>query len=331
MNDAIGIKAVADAAGVSPATVSNVVTGKRPVSAATRERVEAAIERLGYTPHPGAQSMRSKRTGVAALIVPTLANPFYPLVAAGMHDVLVPRDIMLTVTEADGSSRASHVLRKLLSRRSDGIVAAPFGLTPADVGLLRASGVPFVTLGAPIMGSGGDRVHTADVDGAREVTAHLIGRGYRTIAYIGGPETAVPTRERLEGYLAARDAAGIPHDPQRIVFGDFTREAGRAAAAALLDSGNPPRAIVAGNDLIAVGVIDAARERGIQVPGELAVTGYDDIDAASLVSPALTTVENPAREIGRVSAQLILDRLDGTVDAARTIALAHRLVVRESS
>ena len=268
MNDAIGIRAVADAAGVSPGTVSNVVTGKRPVSAATRARVEAAVERLGYTPHPGAQSLRSNRTGVVALIVPTLTNPFYPLVAAGMHDVLLPRDIMLSVTEVDGPGRSARVLRHLISRRSDGIVAAPFGLTPADVELLRQSAVPFVTLGAPLDGSGGDRVHTDDVDGAREVTEHLIARGYRRIAFVGGPESAVPTRERLDGYLAALTSHGIEKRAEHVSFGDFTREYGRVAAGHLLDSATPPRAIVAGNDLIAIGVIDAARERGVSIPDQ---------------------------------------------------------------
>lgn len=331
MNDAIGIKAVADAAGVSPATVSNVVSGKRPVSPATRARVEAAIDELGYTPHPGAQSLRSNRTGTVTLVVPTLTNPFYPLVAAGMHDVLVPRDIMLSITEVQSAKRTSDVLRKLIGRRTDAIVAAPFGLSGAEIALLRASGVPFVILGGALEAGGGDRVHTADVDGARAVTQHLLDRGYRDIAFVGGPEDAVPTRERREGYLAALAATGIEPRPEHIRFGEFTREAGREIAGELLDGPVPPRAVVAGNDLVAIGVVDAARERGLPIPDGLAVTGYDDIDAASLVSPALTTVENPAREIGRASARLLLDRLDGVVEADRTIALGHRLIVRESS
>ncbi|PUB25265.1 LacI family transcriptional regulator [Promicromonospora sp. AC04] len=327
----VGIRDVAEAAGVSVSTVSQVVTGRRPVAAATRARVEAAITRLGYRAHPGASQLRGGRTGTIALIVPTLENPFYPLVAVGMQDVLVPRNILLTVTDASGMDRSASAIHRLLSRRVDAMVAAPFGLPESSLAELHDAGIPFVSLGKAPPG-GGDFVHTDDVSGAREVTTHLIERGRRRIAFLGGEESVVPTQQRLEGYQAALRAAGLPVRGDDVVFEEYTREGGRKGAATLLDRDDRPDAIVAANDLIALGVLDATRARGLRVPDDVAVTGYDDIEAASLVSPPLTTIENPAREIGRACARLLLERLDGMVtDVARTVALSTRLIVRDSS
>ncbi|MFE2771978.1 LacI family DNA-binding transcriptional regulator [Microbacterium resistens] len=326
-----GIREVAEAAGVSVSTVSQVLTRKRPVSPATRARVEEAIARLGYRPHPGASQLRGGRTGTIALIVPTLTNPFYPMVAAGMQDVLLNRDILLTITDVGGDRRPDATIHQLVSRRVDAMVAAPFGLTDEDLAALQNAGIPFVTLGTA-SGVSGDVVHTDDVAGAREITQHLIDRGRRRIVFLGGDEDALPTRQRLEGYREALLAAGRTAEADDAVYADFTRDGGRRAASALLDRAERPDAIVAANDLIAIGALDAARDRGLRVPQDLAVTGYDDIEAASLVNPALTTVENPAREIGRACARLLLERLDGEVDeVTRTVALSHRLLVRESS
>lgn len=327
----VGIREVAEAAGVSVSTVSQVVTGKRPVSAATRARVEAEIKRLGYRAHPGAAQLRGGRTGTIALVVPSLENPFYPLVAAGMQDVLVPRDILLTVTDASGPDRSAATIHRLLSRRVDAMVAAPFGLAESTLTELHDAAIPFATLGKAPPG-GGDFVHTDDVNGVRALTEHLITRGRRRIAFLGGEESAPPTQERLEGYRAALRAAGLPTPEEDVVFAEYTRQGGRSGAAKLLDRDDRPDAIVAANDLIAIGVLDAARARALRVPGDVAVTGYDDIDAASLVDPPLTTVENPAREIGRACARLLLDRLDGEVaEVTRAVGLPHRLVIRESS
>ncbi|MDN4640037.1 LacI family DNA-binding transcriptional regulator [Agreia sp. PsM10] len=325
-----GIREVATTAGVSMSTVSHVMSGKRHVAPATRARVEDAIARLGYTANPAAAQMRSGRSGAIALVVPTLENPFYPLVAAGMQDILVPRGLLLTISESNGPG-GQDVLRHLIARRVDALVAAPFGLNNKLLGELREAKIPFVTLGR-VSAAGGDLVHTDDVEGAREITTHLIERGYKKIAFIGGEKEAGTTRERFEGYARAFGSAGRPLVDDDIVFSQFTRAGGRTGAALLLDRESRPDAIVAANDLIAIGILDAARERHLSVPGDLAVTGYDDIDAASLVNPELTTVENPAREIGRACARLLLERLDGDVtDVTRTVALSHRLIVRQSS
>jgi LacI family transcriptional regulator len=326
-----GIRDVAEAAGVSVSTVSQVLTGKRPVSPETRVRVEEAIARLGYRPHPGAVQLRGGRTGTIALIVPTLTNPFYPMVAVGMQDVLLDRDILLTVTDVASDRRSDMTIHQLLNRRVDAMVVAPLGITDRELAPLQKAGVPFVTLGTS-RGPGGDVVHSDDVAGAREVAEHLIARGYRRIAFLGGDEAATPTQQRLQGYREALSAAGRTVTDEDVVLVDYSREGGRRGARLLLERADRPDAIVAANDLIAIGALDVARELRLSVPGDLAITGYDDIEAASLVTPALTTVENPAREIGRACARLLLERLDGEhSEVTRTVTLSHRLVVREST
>lgn len=326
-----GIREVAAVAGVSVSTVSQVMSGNRPVAAETRRQVEAAIAQLDYRPHPGAAHLRSGRSNSIALVVPTLENPFYPVVAAGMQEVLQPRDIQLIITDTSIPGSSNSAIRHLVSRRVDAVVAAALILSKGVLDELREAEIPFVTLGsAPT--SGGDVVHTDDVEGAREITAHLIDRGYENLAFVGGDEAANPTRQRLEGFHAALSNAGRTPRSESVVYAEFTREGGRVAARKLLTGADRPDAIVAANDLIAIGVLDVARELGLAVPGDLAVTGYDDIEAASLVTPSLTTVENPAREIGRTCARLLVERLAGEASRpTRTVALSHSLIVRDSS
>lgn len=333
MNSATGIVAVATEAGVSVSTVSQVLSGKRPVSAATRSRVEAAIEKLNYRPHPGARSLRSQRTESVALIVPDITNPFYPLVAVGIQDILMPQGYMLSVNDVALPSRSvSETLRHVLARRVDGIVLTTYGCTKADLDLIADSGTQVVVLGQDIGVTGSDYVDVDEAAGIASVVEHLLGNGFRRIAFVGGEREDFTSSLRHSGYHDALLAAGLTPNAEHSVFTSFTRDGGAAGARALLECTELPDAIVCANDLIAIGVIDTLRARGISIPGTIAVTGYDDIEAASLITPALTTVDNPAREIGRTSARLLLDRLNGSVDnVTRHVRLSQHLVPRESS
>ncbi|SDH28699.1 LacI family transcriptional regulator [Sinosporangium album] len=327
------IAAVAAAAGVSVTTVSHVLSGRRPVSEATRAKVEAVIEELGYRPNPSARSLRTHRSESVALIVPDITNPFYPAVAAGLQDVLLGKGYLLSVNDAALPSRAlPEVVRHVLARRVDGIVLASYGATEQDIAEIARSGTKLVRLGGRFRAEFGDVVRADDVGGMHDVVSHLIERGYQRIAFVNGEQDAHPSRIRLEGYERAMREADRAIDPDLILSTTFTRAGGVEGATALLARSPRPDAIVCGNDLIAVGVLDVTRRLGLSVPGDLAITGYDDIEAASLVTPALTTVHNPAREIGRTCARMLLDRLAGDYDdVAREVVLAHRLVVRESS
>ncbi|MEU6786496.1 LacI family DNA-binding transcriptional regulator [Nonomuraea angiospora] len=327
------IAAVAAAAGVSVTTVSHVLSGRRPVSARTRAKVEAVIDELGYRPNPSARSLRTDRSESIALIVPDLTNPFYPLVAAGLQDVLMSSGYLLSVTDAALPSRAlPEVVRHVLARRVDGIVLATYGATDQDIDKIAKSGTKLVRLGGRFRAEFGDIVRADDTSGVHDIVSHLIDRGYQRIAFLNGEPHAHPSQIRLEGYERAMREAGRPIQPELIHSGTFTRAGGVEGARILLSRSPRPDALVCANDLIAVGALDVTRQLGLSVPGDVAVTGYDDIEAASLITPALTTVLNPAREIGRTCARLLLDRLAGEYDdTAREIVLAHRLIVRDSS
>ncbi|WP_223692030.1 LacI family DNA-binding transcriptional regulator [Leifsonia poae] len=329
-----GIAAVAEEAGVSVSTVSQVLGGNRPVSAQTRTRVEAAIDKLDYRPHPGARSLRSHRTESVALIVPDITNPFYPLVAAGMQDVLLPAGYLLSVNDAAlPSANIGEVLRHVLARRVDGIALGTYGLSEADLARIADSGTRVVALGRDVEIAGSDYVESDDESGFAKVVEHLLSTGRRRIAFIGGEENAHPNVLRLRGYRSTLSAAGHATAADDAVFTAFTREGGREGVDALFARNGGWDAVVCANDLIAIGAIERLRELGRSVPGDVAVTGYDDIDAAALISPSLTTVENPAREIGRTAARLLLTRFAETDEGAATqhITLSNRLVIRGST
>lgn len=329
-----GIAAVAEEARVSVSTVSQVLGGSRPVSAQTRSRVEAAIEKLDYRPHPAARSLRNHRTESVALIVPDITNPFYPLVAAGMQDVLLPAGYLLSVNDAAlPSANIGEVLRHVLARRVDGIALGTYGLSTVDLDRIAESGTRVVALGRDVEIAGSDYVESDDESGFAKVVEHLLQTGRRRIAFIGGEESAHPNLLRLRGYRGTLAAAGLTPQAGDIVFTAFTREGGRAGIDALYSRNQDWDAIVCANDLIAIGAIERLRELERSVPGDVAVTGYDDIDAAALISPSLTTVENPAREIGRTAARLLLTRFGETDEGAATqhITLSNRLVIRGST
>lgn len=328
----VNMTEVATRAGVSVTTVSHVLSGRRPVAEATRASVLAVIEQLGYRPNTLAQGLRTRRTMTVGLVVPDLTNPFYPAVLQGMADVLLPAGYHTVVCNTGGSrDEELSFLTDLTTRQVDGIVIAAFGLNRKD--LLAHREVPLVRLGGGRFDADlGDLVRSDDEGGIAQAVRHLIERGHRRVAYIGGAAHAGPSDQREAGYRHALAEDGRPVEDDLVVHTAYTRDAGRAAAERLLGRDDPPDAIACANDLIAIGVLDAARARGLTVPDDLAVTGYDDIEAASLVTPALTTVVNPAAEIGRACAEALLPRLTADEPGRpREIVIATTLTRRESA
>jgi LacI family transcriptional regulator len=323
---------VAARAGVSVTTVSHVLSGRRPVADATRTRVLEVIEELHYQPNTLAQGLRTRRTMTVALIVPDLTNPFYPMVLRGLADVLVPAGYHAVVCNTDGTREEEiSFLREMATRQVDGVVIAAFQLARKDL-LAHGGTVPLVRLGGgPFDADLGDLVRSDDEGGMLQAVRYLLEQGRRRTAYVGGGRHIGPSDLREAGYRRALAETGRAVDEDLVIRGDFTREGGRAAAETLLRRPNRPDAIACANDLIAIGVLDAARALGLSVPGELAVTGYDDIDAASLVTPALTTVVNPARQVGRACGEALLRQLTaGEAEPPREIVIANSLVRRES-
>ncbi|GIH07126.1 catabolite control protein A [Rhizocola hellebori] len=324
---------VAQLAGVSATTVSHALNGRRPVSEATRRRIMEAIDQLGYRPNVVARGLRAGRTMTIGLVIPDITNPFYPLLARGLQDVLGPAGYDEIITNTNGDRELERIaLDKMISRQVDAVAFAVFDTHAADLQPVIDAGIPAVRLGGRQAQPGVDLLHTDDEGAAAEATGYLIERGYRRIGFLSGPAAHGPAAERIMGYQAALRAAGLKADPNLVAQTEFSREGGAEAMTRLLKLRDRPQAVFCANDMMAIGALDVARQRGLEVPGQLAVMGFDDIEAASLVSPQLTTMANPAREIGRACARLLLDRVSGAESGpGREIVIPARLIRRESA
>jgi LacI family transcriptional regulator len=328
----ITIADVARHAGVSKTTVSHALSGKRPVSAATRTRVEEAIQELGYRPDGMARSLRTRTSHMVALIIPDITNPYYPVLARGLEDGLGQATYRSLICNTDRhSEREVEFLEDVCDRGVDGIVLDSFTLTGERLVELLPHDVPLVRIGTTVIDDPGfDTVHADDERGAFDATSHLIRRPSGRVAMIQGPPGAGGRRN--EGYVRALDSAGLPADPELVVPGQWTRHGGAVAMRRLLALPDPPQAVFCANDLMAFGVLDAAREAGLDVPGDLAVAGFDDIEAAAMIHPSLTTVSNPAYETGLLAGVLLKERMLGVnTDEPRTVTLPCRLIHRATA
>jgi LacI family transcriptional regulator len=322
---------VADLAGVSPTTVSHVLSGKRMVGAVTRGHVQDAIRQLGYRPNNIARSLRTSRSRMVAVVVPDITNPFYSVLTRGLADGVYEAGYGTYVCNTDGlAERENTFLEDVLDRGVDGIVMASVNVSASVVGPSRL-GTPTVYVGGALDQPDADLVTADDEVGSRLATQHLISRGATRIAMIQGPHESGPARD--EGYRGALADGGLPFDSALMVRGDWTRQGGRRAMHSLMAMVDRPDAVFCANDLTAIGAVDAARDLGLSIPRDVALVGFDDVDAATIVSPTLTTVRNPAYDTGCAAGELLLSRMLGnyTADEGRTVVLPCPLVVRESA
>jgi LacI family transcriptional regulator len=328
----IGIADVATHAQVSVTTVSHVLSANRPVAPATRDRVLAAIEELGYRPNQMARSLRTSRTNTVALVIPDITNPFYPELARGAQDALRPDGLHVLVCNTDANRQEELAfLRDVVAHQVDGVVMAPFRLTEKDFTSVVPASLPVVLLSPTFSPPLGDIVRSDDTRGMHAATKLLIDQGRQRIAFLAGTEGLGPTQRRAEGYQQALVEAGRTVDPAYVVASDFTREGGARGMRQLLALGELPDAVVCVNDLVAIGALAAAVEQGLRVPEQLAVTGFDDIEAASLVAPSLTTVRNPARELGFTCGRLLSERITGAYTGPLREVIVGTELVRRSS
>ncbi|HEY0237622.1 MAG TPA: LacI family DNA-binding transcriptional regulator [Friedmanniella sp.] len=324
------ISDVARASGVSTTTVSHVLTGKRPVAASTRARVEAAVRELRYRPSRLARSLRAGSSQMIGVVVPDITNPFYGQLSRGLADSL-GAEYGTWVCNTDGSAKRERAyVSDVVARGADALVMASVDGNDEAVAAALGAGVPTVCLGESIDHALVDRVLVADAEASQSAVEHLLARGAGRIAMIEGPRSMGRSRE--VGYVAALRNAGHKASPQLRVHGDWTRASGREAVLRLMRLPQRPDAVFCANDLMAIGALDGLRSLGLRVPDDVRVVGFDDIEAASLVSPALTTIANPAYETGWSAAKLVLDRLqDRHTGSRRTVVLPCRLIVRETT
>jgi LacI family transcriptional regulator len=328
----VTIADVAHHAGVSKTTVSHVLSGRRPVAIETRERVEVSIQELGYRPDGLARSLRTQRSHLVALVIPDISNPFYPTLARGLETGIDGAGYHVVICNTD--SRPAEELEfvaEMCDRRVDGLVLDSFAVGVDQLREVTGPNVPVVWIGAESANHPGiDVVKSDDEQGAFDATTHLIGRGCSRVAMIDG--TPGSGTDRTKGYGRALAAAGRRMTPGMIRHGEWHRDGGARAMLALLDADPRPDGVFCANDLMAIGALDALRERGCRVPEDVALVGFDDIDAAALVSPPLTSIVNPAFETGRAAGGLLMERMTGAyAGPERAVTLPCRLVVRASA
>ena len=329
----VTIKDVARASGVSPMTVSRVINGSERVSPETRQRVEQAIADLGYIPSRLARGLIRQKTGTFALIVPDVANPFFTLIVRGAEDVArrAGYRIILCDTRADLTIER-EVIEEMLAHRVDGIAIAPVSdRSKPHLQRLVAYGVQFVLIDRTVSGVESDVVLGDSTRGARRLVEHLISLGHRRIGFITESDEVSTARDRREGYETALEAAGIEVDPNLIVRATADPAGGLEGMRPLLDLVDPPTAVFTVNNLVAVGGIEAVRAAELEVPDDVAIVCFDDIEHASRLYPFLTVMAQPAETLGTLGTQLLLERIEGRAPTQpRVVVLPAQFIVRRS-
>lgn len=323
------IKDVARACGLAPSTVSNALSGKPVVRPETRAAVEAAAARLGYRASSLARGLRLQRTWTVGALVADIANPFFADLVRGMEDRLWAEGYSLAICSTDyDPAKEAALLHLLLDKRLDGLILASTAADSDEILRLGRLGVPFVLLNRRHVRQPADYVGMANAAGTAAAVAHLADLGHRRIAFIKGPERSSAAGERLEGYRSEMGRRFGPVDEALIAPGDYAAEQGRAAVDRFLALPAPPSAIVSANDFMALGAMERLRERGLAVPRDLSVVGFDDIFVAALPWIGLTTVRPHSRDLGARAAELLLSRIGRPPGAPREVILPCDLVVR---
>ena len=323
---------VARLAGVSAVTVSRVLNNSNRVSPATQERVQRAIDELGYVPSVAARSLRSRQTFTLALILPDINNTFWTTVARGVEDAAQGKGYSVFLCNTDETpAKQQSYLDIVISQQVDGVIIAPCDSSADSLEKLRRRKIPVVIVDRDISGWEVDTVRGDSVAGARALVRHLIGLGHQRIAVVTGAANTTTAADRVVGYHLALSEAGIEVDPDLIRFGEFRSGSGEREADALLRLPAPPTAFFAANNTIAVGVIDAVGRHGLRIPHDVALVSFDDLPHATHLFPFLTVASQPVYELGVNAAQLLLSRLAAEDDLpAREVVLPTRLGVRHS-
>ena len=325
------IEDVAAAAGVSIKTVSRVLNNEPNVRDATQARVRDAVARLGYRPNPSARSLAGQRSYALALVYNNPSRNYLMEIQSGMLEACHGNHYNLLLGPVGVGRHALPDLSALFENsRPDGVVLIPpLSDDPVVLAYLQDNAVPFASI-APRDPAGAVGVRMDETTAVVELMRHLIALGHRRIGHIKGPRAHGACQWRYAGYRAALREAGIAHDPALVVNGQFSFESGIPGAHRLLDLEQPPTAIFAANDDMAAAVYRVAGGRGLRVPRDLSVCGFDDTPIASHIFPALTTVRQPTAEMGRLATMQLLDRIRAPA-TGRMITLEHAVLVREST
>ena len=324
------IKDICQATGFSTATVSRVLNGVPLVSAATKKRVQTALDKLGYAPNYAARSLKLKRTGMIAVVFPELDNGFFTEVLRGVDEMASEFNVHLLTAFTHGPlDEKKLILRMLRERRADALILMNLTLPDGLLRQLSRGNLPVVLIDRPLENSPLVSVGIDNRSGATALTQHLIDQGYRDIVFVAGPTGTFDAEERLAAFRQAMKTRGLPVPATSIWKGDFTEASGARLMARHLERGTPlPHAIFAANDAMAIGLLQVLRAAGRSVPDDVALASFDDTDGARHLD--LTTVHVPMRLLGSAAAKQALALIDGPVKTRRMV-LPTRLVVRGST
>jgi LacI family transcriptional regulator, galactose operon repressor len=327
------IREIAELAGVSIATVSRVVNGREDVSPETRELVQRVVRERGYTANRNARGLSAGKTGLIGATVPMLHHAYFSYILAGAAEGLYEQDMRLVLSPTmHEHHREVSLLERLMHGTTDGAVIILPEESSDELELLLNHGYRFVVIDPLLpLNERIPAVSAAHAAGADQAMKHLLSLGHTRIAAITGPRGWKATEDRRRGYYAALAAAGIMPDPELEVESNFEIGGGATAAEQLLSLREAPTAIFCFNDNMAIGAMQTARARGIEIPGDLSIVGFDDLEEAEIVTPALTTIRQPLAEMGRIAVSLLMRLLDNQRLEALHVELGTRLVVRDST
>ncbi|MEV6512363.1 LacI family DNA-binding transcriptional regulator [Streptomyces sp. NPDC051642] len=331
MADRVTISQVAEEAGVSAMTVSNVLNGKPGASDETRRRVQETAERLGYRPNIAARNLKGGRSGLIGVMTLDLTNQYGLEIVRGIADELAAaeRELLINATYQDAvreTERVEFLARGLV----DGVLMVAPVLDQQTVDAVLHTKLPCVIVDPRRLATPLPRVTVDNYHGMRQGVQHLIDLGHRRIAYIRGEEDLESTNVRYQGYADALRLAGVDIDERLVVSCDFSYLCGFRTTARLIAE-HSPTALAAGADLMALGALDAARAHGLDVPGQFSVVGFDDLPQAAQTFPGLTTVRQPLHDMGQIAARALLSLIDGQPPLMEHMQLPTTLVVREST
>jgi DNA-binding LacI/PurR family transcriptional regulator len=332
-NKRITMRQIAVRARVSVGTVSHVINNTAGVREPVRRRVLEAIEHLGYQPSLLARGLRRNRTTIIGVIIPDISNPFFPLVVRGVEDIAYQNSYRLMLCNADNDAQKEQVyFDELRAYRMAGLIVIPSANSRLVAAAASTQGeLPVICLDRCPDGWNGDRITVDNTEGAYQAIHYLLELGHRRIAAITGQLHVTSAVERLKGFKRALREGGISIAPEYIQEGRFDRLSGYEKGLLLLQFSPRPTAIFAANDLVALGVLAALRELGLRCPEDVSLVGFDDLELASFTNPALTTVAQPAYQLGSRAAALLFERLGGENLPAQHIVMKTALKMRAST
>ncbi|HEY2771379.1 MAG TPA: LacI family DNA-binding transcriptional regulator [Solirubrobacteraceae bacterium] len=335
MRNPVTIRDVARLAEVHPGTVSRALNAdtRALVNEETAERVRRAAEQLGYRPNPIARGLKTNRSYTIGVLIPDITNPLFPPILRGIEDRLDDAGYtsLIVNTDNDPERERTH-LEAMRMRQVDGFISATARLDHEVLAAIAFGGTPLVLVNRSFEDGSVPAVAVNDRQGIRLAVEHVAGLGHSRIGHIAGPQNTSTGHRRYQGFLGAMGAVGLDVPPQRVSFSSwFTETEGARLCGEMLDSAGDLTAIVAANDLLAIGCYDALVSRGRRCPDEVTIVGFNDMPLVDHLRPPLTTVRVPQREIGTVAADLLLERLADTSLEPREILLEPALIVRGST